>query len=1177
MSNPARKLERVNSLALNSGFTRENRADWLAKLLFCSLASMIAISALSLVNLYLLRQAVWWRNHTHEAIEQLDEIEQYLSKGAAWYQAYRYSKDSDDLWRSNRDVSAAEQKLQAFQSLIKDNATQRKRAREFDSQLKGWLQEGFVPGEHDRRFAGAMGVLKTLRQEERRLLEPRTAEIELVRSTTVYVNLGMLVFSVASLAFLWRKWNQENIWTASVLNRLYAAEGRFVAFMDHSPSLAFITDEESRLVYSNKAWDRTMGTAFDPTGSEFSSNAVPGQLKKYDRDILATGKTLEFLEKVRARDNTTCDWLVVRFPFSSNGQSILLGGLALDVTEFRRTQRALEASEERLRLALRSGSMHVWELRIPESEHEAELVDFPLLDDEVPKGTTFGYALQQISPAYREEVERVFRKAIETRSSYHVVFQTVNGRWTTTSGTVQFDETGKPARLIGFRQDQTEKIEAERTLAQLTKLHEAILKSTHVALISIDKNRVVTSWNPAAVRLLGYTPEEVVGHATPDLWIDPLDLNLQNKRLDLKGNLDSNPFLSLALLHGEETQECTFTRKDGSKVLVRVTITPLFSEQGELTGFLEHATDISDFRRASHQVQELSQALQDTVSGWATLDLDGRYLTVNKSLAETTGYAPEEMVGLEWQQMIHPNDLPFMTSVYQECLATGTGEALVRGLRKDGSIINGQVRLAAAHDSMGKRVGSYWFLRDMTARIEAERKLEASESRYREFFEFNPLPSWTYSPQTRRILDVNEAAVRHYGYTRDEFLSMTVNDIRLPDEAELIEQELAKFNELPSWTSGPWHHKLSDGTLIEVEIAACNLSDTSRLTVIRDITEQRQAEVIRKSEAKLQEAQHIARLGSWELDTRSGAVSWSPETYRIFGIEGMSGKIPYEEFLTLVHPDDRQQVAAAVANSVQKKQVYDLQFRILRQNGELRHVHGRGQYSNGPGQCFAGTMLDITEQKQAQEALQQSLEEKEVLLKEVHHRVKNNLQVISCLLNMQAGSVMEEQAANALRESERRVMAMAVIHERLYGHKRMDRINFKEYAELLTEDLIVSYAPSGSQLEAEYSMAPIELNIDQAIPCGLILNELVTNAIKYAYPAGEIGRILISLRQDADRMVTLSVADEGRGLPEQFDWRKSKSLGITIVNLLSKQLGGTVNYQSSSAGTLFTVKFPKTT
>ncbi|MDQ2842112.1 MAG: ATP-binding protein, partial [Acidobacteriota bacterium] len=178
-------------------------------------------------------------------------------------------------------------------------------------------------------------------------------------------------------------------------------------------------------------------------------------------------------------------------------------------------------------------------------------------------------------------------------------------------------------------------------------------------------------------------------------------------------------------------------------------------------------------------------------------------------------------------------------------------------------------------------------------------------------------------------------------------------------------------------------------------------------------------------------------------------------------------------------------------------------------------------------------------------------------------------------LNMQAGTIKEAQAVAALRESERRVMAMAEIHERLYGHKRMDRINFGDYARTLVSDLICSYTSDSSQIKCEFSLVPIDLNIEQAIPCGLILNELITNALKYAYPNGAQGSISVAFQQMADQKICLSVSDRGQGLPKNFEWKKSKSLGVTIVNLLTKQLGGTLQIESLGTGAAFSVIFPK--
>ncbi len=1152
-----------------------NRAGGLAKLLFWSLACLILVSLLSMATLVSLRQAGWWRNHTHEAIEHIDTLELLLAKSAAWYGTYQVTQRTSDLFQSDKQIYAAQRSLLEFQQLTRDNSYQQQRISILDGLIASWLQQRSILINTSRPFMNAFPLLTEMKAHEQALLSSRSERMKTIGIANFCLNSFLLLFALASLSFCWTTWNQENRWNLTVLDRLHSTEARFQAFMDHSPLLAFIKNRESRIIYSNQPWKRFTDVALDTTSGEELPAQLGEQLRSRDQEVFESNGTQEFVQKVTGANGKTYELLVVMFPFRLDNESTLLGGLALDVTEERRAQRALGESEERLRLAMQAASMQVWEFDIKKGEIYSDFTNFGLTGPSAPRRLSLSEALQLVHPECRASMEESLRKAVLEESSCEMLYQTVSGRWIASSAAIQFDEFRKPVRLAGFIQDQTEKIVAEKKLAELRSLHDSILRCTHTALISVDENRIVTSWNPAAERLLGYTAEEVIGRATPDLWYDPVDAARENRARESDSQFDRNPLLAQALVGGEETRECTFTRKDGSKVPVRLTVTPILNEDRWLMGFLNHATDISELRRASHQVQELNQALQDTMSGWAKIDLDGRYVRVNKAYAETAGYSAKEMIGLSWHTTIYPEDLPAVLEANRAMMTTGRGAARARGLRRSGSIFHLEVFLAPAHDHVGTRVGSYCFMRDVTARMEAEVKLEASERRYREFFELNPLPCWIYDFKTLKFGAVNEAAVRHYGYTREQFLAMSVYDIRLPEDADTIEGELTRASLTSPSMTGPWRNTLSDGNVIEVELAARDLSDTERLVVVRDVTEQRRAEALLKSEATLQEAQQIARLGSWELDTRSGAVTWSPETYRIFGLEALAEKLRFEEFMHMVHPEDREQVGSAIANSVHRKQVYDLEFRILRQDGELRHVHGRGQYSNGSRQCLAGTMLDITEQKQFQNALQQSLEEKEVLLKEIHHRVKNNLQVISCLLNMQAGALKEDTACTALRESERRVMAMALIHERLYGHNRMDRINFCDYAQTLVGDLLASYSQNGLEVESHYSLAPVDLDIEQAIPCGLILNELVTNALKYAYSNGKPGDLFISFQPVGDQKVSLSISDNGPGLPQDFDWKKAKSLGLTIVRLLTKQLGGNLHIESSGSGALFTVIFPK--
>jgi two-component sensor histidine kinase len=215
---------------------------------------------------------------------------------------------------------------------------------------------------------------------------------------------------------------------------------------------------------------------------------------------------------------------------------------------------------------------------------------------------------------------------------------------------------------------------------------------------------------------------------------------------------------------------------------------------------------------------------------------------------------------------------------------------------------------------------------------------------------------------------------------------------------------------------------------------------------------------------------------------------------------------------------------------------------------------------------------DITEQKRTQLALESALAEKTILLKEIHHRVKNNLAVVSSLLSMKADAVANPAARLALEESRQRVHSMALIHEHLYGNDRLDRINFAEYAAQLVGGLHVAVPAEPERIAIELALESIELAIEQAVPCGLILNELLTNAFKYAFRGRARGRIAVSFRESDSGIGELSVEDDGVGFPAD-QLTNGKSLGLRIVEVLARQLDATLSNEPCS-GTRMVLRFP---
>ena len=221
---------------------------------------------------------------------------------------------------------------------------------------------------------------------------------------------------------------------------------------------------------------------------------------------------------------------------------------------------------------------------------------------------------------------------------------------------------------------------------------------------------------------------------------------------------------------------------------------------------------------------------------------------------------------------------------------------------------------------------------------------------------------------------------------------------------------------------------------------------------------------------------------------------------------------------------------------------------------------------------FVKVTRDVSERRATEERVRASLREKEVLLKEIHHRVKNNLQIVSALLDLQSGHTADPRALEMFQESRGRVKSMALIHERLYRSTDLARVNFAEYVRHLADDLYRTYRVSDDEIALEVEVDVPPLPIDIAIPCGLLLNELMSNCLKHAFRDATAGLIRVSLTADPDGTNVLVVADDGAGFPADTDFRNTTSFGLQLVTTLVEQLDGTVTL-TGGPGATFTVRF----
>jgi PAS domain S-box-containing protein len=466
-------------------------------------------------------------------------------------------------------------------------------------------------------------------------------------------------------------------------------------------------------------------------------------------------------------------------------------------------------------------------------------------------------------------------------------------------------------------------------------------------------------------------------------------------------------------------------------------------------------------------------------------------------------------------------------------------------------------------------------LRTGELRGEAEDKLRRSELLYRESFMQSSAVKLLVDPDTMAIVDANLAAAEFYGYGIPVLRGMKVTDLNVaPPERVQANVELVRNREKNRFV---FRHRLSSGEIRDVEVfsSPIELGGGALLhSIVHDITEQKRAELaLAASESRFRTAFEDAPVGMALADPVGRILGAN----KAFG--DMLGRPPAElaslPYSSFTHPDDLEASAEAVRSCVSGER------KSARLVKRYLHRDGHPVWSDvslslfrdeaGEPQAFIIHMLDIGERMQYEERLKLLVLQKETLMKELQHRVKNNLNVVSGLLGLEGSRCPDERSRQAFADAMSRVDSIAAIYDRLCRSEDESRVELGPYVEDLAKSLFEAYSLDPARVALRVDADSVRLDTKKSVPLGLILNELVSNALKYAYPGEAKGEVRIELKADGGR-VTLTVSDDGVGLPGRPPSPEGEGLGMMLVRMLTEQLGGRLSI-GGAKGTRASISF----
>lgn len=706
----------------------------------------------------------------------------------------------------------------------------------------------------------------------------------------------------------------------------------------------------------------------------------------------------------------------------------------------------------------------------------------------------------------------------------------------------------------------------KKELEESEEKFRAVAESAVDAIITIDSKGVLRYFNHSMLELFGYSESDLKGEHVS--VIIP-----ERYRSGFREGMKSFEY---GKSHRTgKTSDIVGLKKDGTEFPCEISLST-WKSTGEtyFTAIIRDLTERKEYEEALVNAKEEWENTFNAVPDLITIiDTDYHVIRVNKAMANRLGVKPKDAIGLPCYKAVHGRDAPPSFCPMRKLIEDGhvhTSE--VHEDRIGGDFI---VSVSPLYNRDGDLIGSVHVARDINDRKRIEKALKESEQKYRNIFE-NVQDIFFQTDIQGNIVEISPSVEKYFGIKPEELIGRSVD--KLFKDYEDREKLFKVLHEKGEVTDYEISLKDPSNKLIYISANVHLLYDSNNRPVriegaLRDISERKNAENAIQSQYNFLE--YLINTIPYPLFYKDVKLVYmgcnkSFEDYIGLTKDEIVGKTVYD-----VAPKD----LANKYNEMDKElidkgpsQVYEAEVKYA--DGSRHNViFNKSTFndSNGNVAGLIGVMVDITQRKQAEEQLKESLEEKEMLLKEIHHRVKNNLMVISSLLNLQSQYIKDKQVLDIFKESQNRAKSMALIHERLYRSTDLKRIDFGEYINSLARDLFHTYISDPRSVDLQLKVENVMVDINTTVPLGLIVNELVTNSMKHAFPEGVKGEIIIEFYKKEEQYV-LIISDTGIGFPEDLDFRNTDSLGLQLVNNLVSQIDGKITLNRDH-GAEFMIKF----